>query len=319
MCNMNVKGAPTTYEKIVKSAPVQFAKENPVMTGAGVVGSAIIGKAIIDKSELAAQVLKKGAIPALAAGVAVAGVAVVIDGVKDIGKTVADDKSTEKDEHLIHIAETTGKLVGGTAMITGGTEVIGRAYGIEALQPLTQAGRFMSFYSNEVYFAGLSAGGAAIAVAGAKNMMEKGVGIGNSTAVTAGATIATSMASQVAFGAGASEIGAAVKTLDKATGVLGGAGLGLMSYAMAKSSINSMKEGHTGIGVITAVGAASAAVGSIHVLGNATGIELLSDLAPKLFGKNPLLAGAIVATTLTIGSYIAYTHNKPEESATPKK
>ncbi|MEK7435028.1 MAG: hypothetical protein AABZ74_17995 [Cyanobacteriota bacterium] len=105
--------------------------------------------------------------------------------------------------------------------------------------------------------------------------------------------------------------------VNKSPAVVGGIGLGVLSYGMAKTSIgllNSQKEGngHKEFGVVLAVTSAATAATSITILGN--------TLAPKIFDNNPLLAVGIVATTIGVGSYMMYSNNKEaEEKAKLKK
>lgn len=245
------------------------------------------------KALVNSQLVEKAAPPVIALGLAGAGAVLINDALN--GDEPADILSNDPKENMQAI-KNTGKAAAGIALISGSAEIIGRRIGLEDVIPHSLT-------------AAVATTGVVISLAAAKNMKDNGVGVINSTALTAGSTLTTSMVTGLSMLNKKNDLA----TLGKTTGIVGGAGLGLMSYALIKKSKSELSEGHKNIAALSAVGAAGAAVASIHVLGNATGVEALSGLAPKVFGKNPVVAAAVIATGLSVGSYVIYSNNKENE------
>lgn len=311
-----VNSSPTLYSKALESTPAQFVKDNPGMAAAGAVGTGVIIKQAVDHSQMAATVLKKGVVPALGVGAAVLGVSMVKDALQNelpkagfLEKTAPEAERTAQGTTNLKLA---AKVLGGTSMAITGVEVAGRsALGVSPLGKTVEA--ITKIVPGEsFFFAGLATAGAAGATWGAKSMGQDGVTLGNAAAVGAGATVASAMAGQAVWTAFqfTPHSEAIIKVSDKINGVVGGAALGLGAYALGKSTIQALDEGKTGKAALMGAGAATAAVASIHVLGNATGAPALANLGQKLFTKNPLLAGSIAAVGLTAGAYYLYSQKK---------
>lgn len=311
-----VNSSPTLYSKALESTPAQFAKDNPGMAAAGAVGTGVIVKQVVDHSQMAAAVFKKGVVPALGVGAAVLGVSMVKDALQNELPKAGFLEKTAPEADRTAQGTINGKLalkaLGGTAMAVAGIEVAGQsALGVSPLGKTVEA--VTKFIPGEsFFFAGLATAGAAGATWGVKSMEQNGVTLGNATAVGGGATVASVMTGQAIWNAFQftpySE--AIINVGDKVNGVVGGAALGLGAYALGKSTLEALDEGKTGKAALMGAGAATAAVASVHVLGNATGAPALANLGKKLFTQNPLLAGSIAAVGLTAGAYYLYSQKK---------
>jgi hypothetical protein len=311
-----VNSSPTLYSKVAESTPAQFAKDNPGMAAAGAIGTGVIVKQVVDHSQLAATVFKKGVVPALGVSAAVLGASMVKDALQNdlpkAGFFAKDAPQAEKEAQAVHNRNVAIKTVGGAAMAVTGIEVAGHS--TLGVSPILKTAEMITKYipGESFAFAGLAAAGAAGATWGAKNMGKEGVTLGNAAALGGGAFAATGLTGVAVWNA--FEFSPHVETImkvgDKVNGVVGGAALGLGAYALGKSTLEALDEGKTGKAALMGAGAASAVVASIHVLGNATGAPALANLGPKLFTKNPLLAGSIAAVGLTAGAYYLYSQKK---------
>jgi hypothetical protein len=315
-----VNQSSTLYSKALDSTPAQFAKDNPVMATAGTLGAGVIVKQVVDHSELAAKVLEKGVVPVLGLSAAVFGASMVKDAFQqDLPKTgsVAGKTPQEQEEISDANVKLVAKTLGGTALAITGVEVAGQsAFGISPIgktfEKITDVIPAETFF-----FGGLAAGGAYAAVKGAESMKENGVTLGNAAAVGFGSTAAVSMAGQAAWMPTqfTKYSHSVIAVGDKATGIVGGAALGLGAYALTKGTLEALDQGKTGMATLMGAGAASAAVASVHILGNSTGVPALANLGNKLFTKNPLLAGSIAAVGLTAGAYYLYSQKQAASEA----
>jgi hypothetical protein len=275
----------TLFQKAVNSTPANFVKDAPIVASVGATGAGVVAKYAIDKSQVVATVAKKGLVPAAGAGVAVLGAAMAYDG-------VVNDL---KDNKL----KAGAKVAGGSAMILAGTEVIGRSLGVESLKPLTKAAKFLTA-ENIIGKGVYGVGGGAAMVASGYSMKEKGVTVGNSLGMTAGAA--------------ASSVGFLLKddvglVTERPLMVTVGLGLGLTTYAFGKNTVKGIQEkDYTKSFFNGALGVASA-VGSAHLLGNATGVKALENLGGKLVNNIPLTVG-LTATTFAAGAYYMYAKDK---------
>ncbi|MEZ0372035.1 MAG: hypothetical protein ACAI44_23290, partial [Candidatus Sericytochromatia bacterium] len=288
----------TLYSQLVNSKPAQFAKDNPVLAGAGTIGTGVIIAEAARRSDMIAKGVEKGLIPAVSAGAAVLGVSMVKDALQNDWKNFGNKENNTALQFI-------GKTAGGTAMAITGTEVAGRyAFGVS---PIGKAAEAISnvIPSESIGFGVLALAGTASALLGAKSMKEKGLTIGNATALGLGGTATVGFTNMAVWEASShSEI--VMQIGDKVTGVVGGAALGLGAVALGKTALNAMNEGKSGKAVLAAVGATTAGAAAIHVLGNASGVEALSNLGQKVFMKNPLLAGSITAVAMAGAGYYMY-------------
>lgn len=311
-----VNSSPTLYRKAVESTPAQFAKDNPGMAAAGAIGTGVIVKQVVDHSQLAATAFKKGVVPALGVTAAVLGASMVKDAIQNdlpqVGRFKEGASHEEDSAQFRANVNMAAKAVGGTIMALTGVEVAGQS--ALSVSPIGKTVEAITQYvpGDTFFFAGLAAAGGATATWGVKNMGENGVTLGNAAAVGGGAMVATAMAGQAAWipFQFSQYSHAIINVSDKANATVGGAALALGAYALGKSTLEALDEGKSGKATLMGAGAATAAVASVHVLGNVSGIPALSNLGQKLFTKNPLLAGSIAAVGLTAGAYYLYSQKK---------
>lgn len=294
----------TLYSRVIDSQPAHFAKDKPVLAGAGATGAAVIVAQAASHSELVATTLEKGVVPAVAVGGAILGASMVKDAIQnDLANFTSKDNNTA--------LKFLGKAVGGTALTLAGTEVAGRsALGVSPL------GKAAELVTRVIPAPALGAGAislipASIGLAGASAMHKNGLSIGNAAAMGIGATGA-SLYLSLAVSEATNYSGKAADLAFKGTGVVGGAALGLGAVALGKDALNAAQEGNSGRAVLAAVGATTAGAAAVHVLGNATGIEALSNLGQKVFLKNPLLAGSITAVAMAGAGYYMYAKGQDE-------
>jgi len=289
----------TLYQEIVNSKPAKFAEENKLVTASALAGTAMVAKHAADNSQIASTVLRKGIAPALGAGVALYGGSMIHDAI------VNNDQSGK--ERFSQAAE-------GGAGILLGTEIIGRALNVKALQPLTQTGNFLLKNKNASMAVAATAGSAIVTGYALKDIKENGINLGNAMGATAGLTAtgmgATSATTHI-FGAGSKAVTVAQRG---ASGAIG-AGLGLATYALGKETADAINSGQSGKAVALGLGTAAAGITSAHLLGNMTGLPALSNLGGKLLGKNPVLTGAVALTALGVGTYLVYNQNEQNAEA----
>ncbi|MEZ0374252.1 MAG: hypothetical protein ACAI44_34500 [Candidatus Sericytochromatia bacterium] len=304
MSNLSVNKASTPFQKLASTTPGQFVKEHTGLTAAAGLGSAVIAKHVADHSDLAAKVLEKGAVPVLGAGAAVLGATMVHDAFVQGKQAFASDSKEAKAQRSGEL----GKGLGGAALVLAGSEVAARPFGVS---PLRALGRVVQHPLGEA--AALALPGLGAAVWGAADMKQNGVTIANSAALGLGST-------WTAFATGIATMDYSPMTSEvamKTASVAGGAGLGLGAVALGKKAYESLQDGNWSKTALYAGGATAAGVASAHVLGNASGVAALSNLAGKAF-KNPLLAGSIAVVGLTGVAYVAYSHQKDAEAAKVK-
>lgn len=292
MSNMSVSAkSATPFEKLASSTPAKFVKDNAALAGAATLASGVILKNVADHSELASTVIKKGAIPLIGGGAALLGASMIHDAVQG-----SDDKST---------LTKVGEGAGGAALAIAGTEVAARSFGASPLRALGKA------LNNPVGMATVYAlPGIGATAWGVSNMKKEGLNLGNAAATGLGATWATA---QTLLVANSYDMQLASKVAEKSLGVVGGASLGLGAAALGKKAYESVQDKNWTAAALYTGGSTVAGVASAHILGNATGIEALSNIAGKAF-KNPILAGSIAVVGLTGVAYVAYSHDKAAEA-----
>lgn len=307
MTELTTRPSPSLVQQIAASSPAQFAQDNKILTTAAAGASGVILKQAADHSELAAKMLKKGATPALAAGVALLGSSLIQDGMKQGLLTRVSGPNGQ--EHTELNTNSLAKVGGGAALAAGGTEVAARSFGY---RPLTTAAQKVAeaVLQPVVGKTLLAAPFLAIAALGAQDMRQEGVTLKNAAAVGFGSAAATGTLATAAFDHAAPRV---AKIASQSAVVAGGAALGLGAYALGKQAHTSLKDGDYGTAALYTAGASTLGVLSVNVLGNATGVPLLTDLASRTF-KRPLLAGSLALVGLTAGAYFAYSGTKTSSS-----
>jgi len=287
---MKINGTtpPTLLQQVQNSQPARFAKENPAIAAGTVAGATLLAKHAADHSQIAAAVLKKGVVPALGAGAAVLGGTLIHDA--------AVNSSDSAQTRLL-------KGAAGAGVVLAGTEVVGRAYQVQALQPLSQGAKFLATHKSTLAGAALTGGALVGAGYALKDMKENGVNLGNAVGLAASTTVAGGLATATA--AKVLQPGSkAMGLVANSSAALVGTGLGVTSFALGKATAGAIQDREAGKAVVLGLGTAGTGLASAHVLGNLSGIPALSNLGGKLIGKNPVLTGAVALTAVGVGAYV---------------
>lgn len=268
---------------------VKGLAESSVATVAGLGGVELAGKQLnikyADRALSATgEFIGKNSM-AIVGGVSTAGGAYFVkEGVKDLkhGDTV----------------KGSAKVAGGTVGVLGGVELVGRQFNIPvAKEALTGIPRrvFNTGLGLKVAGAAVAATGVGAGVDGVRRMTT-GKGIVNDAIGTAEVTAATT-----AVTGGISIVGVAANSeklkavFPKNVDVIGSVALGASSVALAKHTVNSVKEKGITVGS-AATGTASVitGLGAVQVLGSKLGIEKM-DKALSVGWKPAVAAGLGVA------------------------
>lgn len=284
MSSIQLVSPPTTFlEKAAQSKPVEFAKENPVLTTAAAASGAVLTYQVLDKANLTDKLLKvvdKGALPALGFGVGGIGAGLMYSAV------TSDDP--------LHIAVAKG--AGGAFLAVGGTE-----FGILGSSPAGDYSKSI-FGKPGTYILTLGAAPATAAIWGARDMHKNGINSANAGLVTLGANVFSGV---VAYNINH-------KLVEKGWAATAAATLGLSAYALGKDAYElAQKECYTGASAL-ALGSAASAVGSAALLGHLTGIDVLSSAAGTLI-KHPKTTLSVAVLGLTAAAYLHHTSKKAEE------
>ncbi|MEZ0374896.1 MAG: hypothetical protein ACAI44_37770 [Candidatus Sericytochromatia bacterium] len=304
MSNLSVSAkVDTPFQKLASSTPAKFVKDNPVLAGSAAVGAGIIAKNVADHSDIAATVIKKGAVPLLGGSAVLLGASMVHDAFKQGAKAFGSDDKEAKSQRVAEL----GKGLGGAALVVAGAELVARPFGASPLRALGRAIDTPVGIATSLALPGLGA-----ATWGVMSIKSDGLSVGNAAAVGLGTTWATAQGVLLANGYGSPAV---QNIAEKSLGVVGGAGLGLGAVALGKKAYEEVQEKNWTSAALYAGGATAAGVASAHILGNASGVAALSNLAGKAF-HNPLLAGSIAVVGLTGVAYVAYSHQKDAEAQT---
>jgi hypothetical protein len=230
---------------------------------------------------------------AIGAGLILTGGKIIYDVLKDDrpASFLSSDDRAVNDQALVNVLKSAAGIgISSAGLSILGKEIIENASGDKPISLITTTS-------------------VVVAAAAAKNMKDKGVGVGNSLALTAGLSGVTAVATDI--------VGKSNNFMysGKGLSLVAGAGLGLATYGFAKNAKESFSENKLKSG-LNALGAVGSGMASVHLLGTATGIEALSSIVPKTLitiAKNPVLTTAVVATGIGVGGYIVYSNNKNNE------
>lgn len=288
MSNMSVQNnSGTLFQQVVDSKPGQFVQDNKALSASAAVATGVVLHQAADKSEIAATLIKKGAVPVIGLGTAAAGAALVHDA-------FASDAERGKGETLLRGAA-------GAAMALGGVEVAGQAYGVS---PLTAGAKAVANVvpKDLLIGAALMTPGLVATSWGVSDMKENGVTLGNAAAVGLGSTQAAFYGTALATENAAPLV---QKAGEKFVGVVAAGGLGLGAYALGEKAVaNLSDENYTKAGLYGA-GAAALGLGSAHVAAKTLGLPGL-EKAVQVAAKNPLLTGSAIVLGVTAGAYAMY-------------
>lgn len=288
MANLSVSSPKTTpYQTLLDSKPAQFVQDNKILAGAATVASGVVLAHAADKSSLAATAIKKGVVPLASLTVAAAGAAMVHDA-------LTSDAERSTGRKVLQGAA-------GTAMVLGGVEGAGQAYGVSPLASTAKA--VANVVPKSVLQGAAAMAPGLVAVAwGAADMKENGVGLGNAAAVSLGA----SQASFYGAAIGLENAPEMVKNVgEKGVGLVVAGSLGLGAYALGKAAHAEIKNNNWDRGALYATGSAVAGLGGAHLLAKTLGAPGLEKVAQAAI-KNPILTGSVVVLGVTAGAYAMY-------------
>lgn len=300
----------TPFQQVKNSTPVEFAQKNRVITGAAITGAGIIGAYAADSHPIAGNIMKKGVVPVLGAGAAALGGLMVHDAIVN-GEANIENSDNKEMAKLKNI----GQLGGGAALSLLGVEVAGKALGVKALQPINGVVNFVKAKPNAAGGLAYVAGGAYGTYKAIDSMQKEGLTTSNSLTLAGsvgGSSLGLHVAGRELFGASAPKVAGAMTKLGSAAA---GSALGLAAVSLGKETYAAMKEGDELKTLLAGAGTLAAGTASVHLLGNATGVQSLSNLGYKMFASKPLLTGAIAATAIGVGAYMMHADSKAAEEA----
>lgn len=296
----------TPLRQIAQLTPVEFAKENKVVTAATLTGAAIITKYAADSGPVLGAIVKKGLVPAIGAGTATMGGLLIHDGFVN-----AKQIMEEGDQSGSGKLKLAAQLGAGGALVLGGTEIIGHSLNINALKPVTNAAKYVAANPDLAGSLTYMAAGGVGAKFAVDSIQEKGVTAGNGLGLAAAVgslSVGGALSTMHFAGAGSKITNLAFKGAGAASGVA----LGVATYGLGKTAVESLKNNDNKMAMLSGVGAVVTGTASIHLLGNATGIPALSNLATKMVTAKPLLTGAVAATAIGVGAYLMYASEKAD-------
>lgn len=262
---------------------------------AGLGGAELIGRqynipgvkrALSGPAEFAAKNVKA----VMGGAAAIGGGLAITSGVTDVKENFGLNKET---------AIGAGKILGGTAGVLGGAELIGRQYNIPVMkQALT--GTVKAIFTSKAGLVGaggiVSASGAgALYYGGDKLLTGKGVenDLIGAAALTAGVAGATGGASIIGFATGSEKL---MRAFPESLQVMGGVALTGGGVAAGKYAVeNFSEEGHNFKNTAAAAGAVALGLGGVEMIGSKLGIPGANAAFEK--GAKPLAGAALIAAS----------------------
>lgn len=273
----------TPYQKLKASTIGRFVDDNKVLTGGASAATAVVVAGAANKSDAFARVAEKGILPAVGAGAAGMGAALVHDAVvNDLGE---------------NNGKAAAKIAGGAVMTAGGAEVIGRSFNIPVMKhALTKPVEKLVKNSQTVLGAGVIAGGAVAGKFAVDSFKKAATESDNKLRNGALGTAAT-LASTTAVLGGAELIGRqhGIKYMDRAltgtikklstngvgttaAGVALVGGAGVLAHEAVK---NVEKGGNDFVTVAEGMAATTAALGGAELIGHGLKVEKLKGALTK--------------------------------------
>ncbi|MBM3463529.1 MAG: hypothetical protein FJX76_15630 [Armatimonadetes bacterium] len=270
----------TPYQRIKNSKAGKFVRENKVLTGVAATGGAIVLAGAVNRFPGLESVVEYGVVPAIGAGAAVLGAAAVHDAiVNDIGK---------------HNLRATAKISLGTLGALGGTQVVGMAYDIPVLD------RALSGTVEKIGDHGLAVlgvgvlGGAAAAGKFAASRAKAAIAnsdhrAGNAAlAVTAGGASAAGVLGGLELIGRQYNIPGMNQALTRTVEVLASGGLGSVAggallvggagVLVDEALRNVRKGGNDVLTVVEGMGAVTAGLGGLELIGHGLKVDALQGL-----------------------------------------
>ncbi len=253
--------------------------------------------------------LAKNGVGATAAGTLLVGGGAVLgaEAVKNFNKGGND---------LLTVAEG----MGAATAAAGGLELIGKGTGFKPLQGL------LTEHVGIVGGVALSGLGATLTKVSVSDMSKKGANELNIAGATAGGAAVSGGVAVAAASVNASKV---AEYGAKGSLLVGGAGLGALTYKWGKDAVGSFKNGEQLKGLGYSALALNSGIGSSWMIGTATGIKPLTKVgeyvntyalnpvwekgivpAGKYLYNNPVAGGLIVAGTVAGGAYWYFKNKK---------
>lgn len=275
---MQVKNTP--YQMLKNSPPGRFVRENPLATGAVAVGASIVLAGGAAQSDTVARVAQYGVIPAVGAGMAVVGFAAAHDAVvNDIGQR----------NGLAAAKITAGSLTG-----LAGLQIVGWTYDIPVLnRALTGPLEALLDHGLAVAGAGVAGGGVAAGALAARSF-GKALHEKEHKGRNAALGVAASLGSAAGLLGGGELIGRqyGIAGLDRAfsgtveklstspaAAVAGGALLVAGAGVLGAEAVANLRQGGNDLlTVAEGMGAVSAGLGGLELIGHGASVPALQGL-----------------------------------------
>lgn len=300
--------------------------DNPVVNGALGVGStltsaaAVLGGAELVGRDLGIKYMDQalsGPVRFLArngVGATAAGTLLVGGGAVLGGEAVKNFKKGGND--LLTVAEG----MGAATAAAGGLELIGKGTGFKPLQGL------LTRHAGVMGGVALSGLGASLAKVSGQDMASKGANELNIAGTTLGGAAVPGGVAVAAASLGAEKV---AEYGGRGALLVGGAGLGALTYKWGKDAATSFRNGDQLAGMGHGLLALGTGIGSSWAIGTATGIKPLTRVgeyvntyalkpiwekgivpAGRYLYNNPVVGGALVAGTVAGGAYWYFKHKK---------
>ena len=218
---------------------------------------------------------------------------------------------------LVTVAEGLGAVTAGM----GGLELVGHGLQIEALEGV------LTRHVDTVASAALAGAGVALTRVSADSIKENGLHIKNATGATAGAAMTLG---GVSAGLGTFGLSPAAELAGRGAGVVGGLGLGAMTYVLGRDAIRDLRQGDLLHASARLAASGATATGSLLTVGESLNIPALTDAADTVahatviplwnhviepaatfLFQNPVAGGAVIAVGVG-AAYALYRHHHPQ-------
>ncbi|MCE7871179.1 hypothetical protein DYH09_12470 [bacterium CPR1] len=295
----------TPYQRIKNSPPGRFVRENKLATGAVAVGGAIVLAGGAVQSTAVARVAEYGVIPAVGAGMAVVGFAAAHDAVvNDLGR---------------RNGLAAAKLAAGTLSGLAGVQIVGMSYDIPVLErALTGPLEALSDHGLAVLGTGVAGGGVAAGVLAARQFKQAfgqsenrprhaALGVAASLGSAGGLLGGTELIARQYGIAGLNRAftGTVEHLAQSPAAAVGGGALLLAGAGVlgAEAVGNFRKGGNDLLTVAEGMGAVSAGLGGLELIGHGARVPALQGLLTHnadLVGSAALSVGGLAVGRLAL-------------------
>lgn len=300
--NMPIRGSQssllTKSESTTSSKPVQFAKDNKMLTVLTLGSSAILAKQATDKLGVTDKVIQKGVIPAIGIGAAAFGGKLIHDGITSWKK----GEKISGDNNLNQVV----KITGGAALATIGVETVGRSLEVKALQPLYHLSTRSAGVGTAYGFLGTVS---ATSLYGTYKLGEHAVENGLNPLNSLGLTVTSAIGLGTGGMIGNHALGfnrTVEKVAMKGYGGVIGLGLGATAITSGKYAYEQAVQGNTGMAVFAGGASALTGAGSLVLMADVVGGGKATEFAIEaLFNKKVLAVAAASVVALGVATYLS--------------